>query len=390
MAVVRVNKTSNYTIMSNYHFKEREMTLKAKGLLSLMLSLPDTWDYSIAGLVAICKENESAINSTLKELKKFGYLEVHKLMPNETASGRIEYIYDIYEQPHGKQTIEKQGVENQGVEFQGVENPVQLSTKKSKTKQSNIKQSNTNEGKEEERKKGTSYDEIVAEMVENEDVANTIYEFIKMRKLIKKPLTDFALKRLINKLHKLSKDPQEQIAILEKSILNNWQDIFALKAEETPQPKAQPKAAQTCDAMGKYKNVYLTTAEYEELAAMLQADGTTLFEALDTVEAAIEFLSEYLHDHPQKSYASHSKAIKDWVFTALKERQLKQQEIEIKQQELAQRQGRIVRIDEQQAQFLAPNGKRLCDLTESEYQALGGELKATGSDTPKPYNWLEE
>ena len=76
MSVIKVNKTKDYTIMSNYHFKERNMSLKAKGLLSLMLSLPADWDYSIAGLVAICKENETAIKSTLDELKQFGYLEV--------------------------------------------------------------------------------------------------------------------------------------------------------------------------------------------------------------------------------------------------------------------------------------------------------------------------
>lgn len=132
MAVLRVNKTSNYTVMSNYHFKEKEMSLKAKGLLSLMLSLPDNWDYSIMGLVAICKENETAINSTLKELKKFGYLVITKLAPNQTESGRFEYVYNIYEQPHlqdtQKQAIEKQGVENLGVEFQGVENQGQYNT----------------------------------------------------------------------------------------------------------------------------------------------------------------------------------------------------------------------------------------------------------------------
>jgi len=71
MAVIRVEKTENYTVMSNYHFKEKEMSLKAKGLLSLMLSLPDNWDYTIAGLVTICKENESAIKSALDELKIF-------------------------------------------------------------------------------------------------------------------------------------------------------------------------------------------------------------------------------------------------------------------------------------------------------------------------------
>ena len=125
MAVVRVNKTSDFTVMSNTHFKEREMSLKAKGLLSLMLSLPDEWDYSIAGLAVICKENEASIKSTLSELKKFGYLEIAKKFPHETSSGRIEYEYNIFEHPRKqeteKQAVEKQEVENQGVEIQAVE-----------------------------------------------------------------------------------------------------------------------------------------------------------------------------------------------------------------------------------------------------------------------------
>ena len=123
MSVVRVNKTKDYVTMSNNHFKQKDMSLKAKGLLSEMLSLPDDWDYSIAGLVAINKENECAIKSTLNELKDFGYVKVTKVMPNETKSGRIEYIYDIFEKP--KQEGEKQGVENLGVEFLGVENQCQ-------------------------------------------------------------------------------------------------------------------------------------------------------------------------------------------------------------------------------------------------------------------------
>ena len=123
MAVFRINKTENYSIMVNKPFKEREMSLKAKGLLAVIFSLPNNWDYSVKGLVAICKENETAINSTLKELKDFGYLSVTKLMPNQTESGRIEYIYDIYEEPFNgeKQEGEKQDLENLGVVFMGVE-----------------------------------------------------------------------------------------------------------------------------------------------------------------------------------------------------------------------------------------------------------------------------
>ena len=135
---IRVHKTKDYTVMSNYHLKEKGMSLKAKGLLSVILSLPDDWDYSIAGLAAISKENETAIKSALQELKEFGYLKITKKMPNETDTGRIEYCYDIFERPIKKQEGEKQGVENLGVEFLGVEflgveNQGQLNTNKETT-----------------------------------------------------------------------------------------------------------------------------------------------------------------------------------------------------------------------------------------------------------------
>ena len=121
MSVIRINKNKNYVAMNKAHFKEKGMSLKAKGLLSEMLSLPDDWDYSIKGLVAINKESESAIKSTLKELKHFKYLVIRKKLPNETDSGKIEYIYDIYEEPQ-KQEVENQPLENQPLENQPLEN----------------------------------------------------------------------------------------------------------------------------------------------------------------------------------------------------------------------------------------------------------------------------
>ena len=146
MAIIRMNKSSDYTVMSNTHLKEKNMSLKAKGLLSLMLSLRDDWEYSIEGLVSICKESEVAVKSALNELKKFNYLKVTKLLPNQTETGRIEYIYDIFEKP--QQAIEKQGVENLGVEIldveiQALENQGQLNTKELNTKELNTKELNT-------------------------------------------------------------------------------------------------------------------------------------------------------------------------------------------------------------------------------------------------------
>ena len=146
MAVIRVEKTKNYTIMGNYHLNDRDLSLKAKGLMSVMLSLPDDWDYSINGLVAICKENETSIKSALNELKDYGYLVVTKKLPNETVTGRIEYEYILHEQKQGveKQEVEKQGVEILGVEKQGVENHTQLNTNISITKKQNTNILKTN------------------------------------------------------------------------------------------------------------------------------------------------------------------------------------------------------------------------------------------------------
>lgn len=124
MSIFRVNKTKDYTIISNYHFKDKRLSLKAKGLLSEMFSLPEDWDYSIKGLIAINQENETSIKSTLEELKKCGYLVITKKLPNETKSGRFEYVYDIFEVPN----CQKQGGGFLPLEFQPLENQVQYNT----------------------------------------------------------------------------------------------------------------------------------------------------------------------------------------------------------------------------------------------------------------------
>lgn len=74
MAVFRVEKNKNYTVMSNVHLRDEKLSLKAKGLLSMFLSLPDNWNYNISGLAKISKESRSSINSGLKELEAAGYL----------------------------------------------------------------------------------------------------------------------------------------------------------------------------------------------------------------------------------------------------------------------------------------------------------------------------
>ncbi len=96
MTVFRIDKSKNYTVMSNYHLRDGNLSLKAKGLLSFMLSLPEDWDYSLKGLIAICKENRDAIRNILDELKTNNYLIIERYRGEK---GTFEYNYTIYEKP---------------------------------------------------------------------------------------------------------------------------------------------------------------------------------------------------------------------------------------------------------------------------------------------------
>ena len=228
MTVFRVHKNENYTVLSNYHFKEKEMSLKAKGLLSLMLSLPDAWDYSAAGLVKLSKDGKDSVNGALKELEMFGYLKRSQAYnTNGTFGG---YNYEIYESPNTdikteKPTTKKPKAVKPIAEKPSTEKPQQLSNKELNKKQ--LKTKIIKDEEERKKEKGrTTYDAIINGKIFDDKVKAALYEFIKMRKLIKKPLTDFALEKIIDKLLNMSLDPNTQTEILENSILNNWQDIY--------------------------------------------------------------------------------------------------------------------------------------------------------------------
>lgn len=103
MAAIKICKSSDFpggfSRISNYAMHDMTLTMKARGLLAFMMSLPDGWDGTAAGLADICIEGETAISSMLNELEQHGYLVRVKKFPNETKSGRIEYEYRIYDIP---------------------------------------------------------------------------------------------------------------------------------------------------------------------------------------------------------------------------------------------------------------------------------------------------
>ena len=94
--IFRTNKITNYTKIDNRYLENKYISLKAKGLLTLMLSLPDSWKFNINGLCLLCKESKDAVNNAIKELKENHYVEIEK---NFDENGRSNYEYFIYENP---------------------------------------------------------------------------------------------------------------------------------------------------------------------------------------------------------------------------------------------------------------------------------------------------
>ena len=160
MAVFRIERTRDYTVMSNHHLKDSALSLKAKGLLSMMLSLPEEWNYTTRGLAKICKEGVDAIGGALKELEKAGYIVRRQL---RGPGGRIsDTEYTIYEKPrpHAEEPPEEPGpdtpppdtaspdTENPDMvepdmEGPDTDMPAELNTKRSNKNQSITHQANT-------------------------------------------------------------------------------------------------------------------------------------------------------------------------------------------------------------------------------------------------------
>ena len=145
MAVFRVERNKGYTVMSNHHLRNRGLTLKAKGLLSQMLSLPEDWDYTLAGLSFINREKIDAIREAVRELEKAGYIVRSRERDKKGRLRGADYI--IYEQPQPPvldlPTLENPTLDNPTLENPTLENPTQLNKDISRTDLSKKEKSNT-------------------------------------------------------------------------------------------------------------------------------------------------------------------------------------------------------------------------------------------------------
>lgn len=211
MTIMRVHKTNNFTVMSNHHFKQKTMSLKAKGLLSMMLSLPDTWDYSVMGLVALSKDGKDSVMSALAELEKFGYLQRTRLTNDKGQFAGVEY--NIYEVPQEKKpNAEKQNEEKKNTE---------------KAHEGKRVQSNTNQ-------LSIILDKVFELLNTNDAELIALYrEYIKARETMNAPLTEMGLEMLIERAKRLSKNNVRiEKLLLETAIINNWKNVYLPREEE--------------------------------------------------------------------------------------------------------------------------------------------------------------
>ena len=147
MAVFRIERTRDYTVMSNHHLRDKALSLKSKGLLSMMLSLPEDWNYTTRGLAKICKEGVDAIGGALRELESAGYIVRHQMRDRQGRICDTEYV--IYEQPQPKAPDTPQpdtaspDTENPYLDDPDTEKPAELNIEKSKTQKQTTDVSST-------------------------------------------------------------------------------------------------------------------------------------------------------------------------------------------------------------------------------------------------------
>lgn len=245
--IVRAEHSDNFTTMSNTHLQDKELSLKAKGLLSWMLTLPDSWDFSVAGIASCIKESKDTVRSTLQELEKFGYLErSDQLRAGSGIFGASEFT--VYEEPQNNRTGKsnavkspknkesnrtgKSNADTNRVDFTDAVNPTQINTNITNTKESKKERKGKVEAEAKRNKSKTkrkSYDELVASLVDNSQVQEKLLEYIGWRCTRDGYLTNAQVKALVKRLNDISQSPQAQIEVVDQALRGSYKDFAPLR-----------------------------------------------------------------------------------------------------------------------------------------------------------------
>lgn len=235
MGIFRVEKTKNYTTMSNRHFQDKRLSYKAKGLLSLMLSLPEEWDYSVQGLMKLSRDGKDSVMSGINELEDCGYLIRTQ---EKDESGRfIGYNYSVYEHPFSENPSSGKPLEENPTTV----NPPQLNNNKLNTNELKTEASNNclikethkrkNGGKPENRNIEDVFEEFIEDrfssVVDSSALHEAVNEFVEHRASMKKKLTPTALKLNLDKAYRLAEgDYDRTCELILNAVANGWQGIY--------------------------------------------------------------------------------------------------------------------------------------------------------------------
>ena len=222
-----LNNPVQYTVIPQNILMDKRLSLRDRGMLVTLISLPDKWNFSTRGLCSLFPDGLTAVTSAVQSLEKLGYLKRTQLFDQRGKFTDVRWDIDrnpvISEQTCTEQPCtENPYTDDTDTVNASTENHPQYNINTFNTKKENI-----NLSKKE--RKLPSYDEIIAEYTENGKLREALTDYIKMRQLNKKPITNAALKMLLDKLDKLESTDGRKIAVVYASVLNNWNDIYPLR-----------------------------------------------------------------------------------------------------------------------------------------------------------------
>lgn len=225
MSKIQINKRNNFTMVSNHVLKNPNLSLKAKGLYAYMWSLPEDWDYSVAGLVTCLKEGKSAINEALKELEHEGYL-VRTILRKGGKFSDMDYILNEFPSPF---------TDFPQAEKPLTENPPQYNTKETNTGKKKDPLPTVKGGAS---KSSSSY-EVVFNAPENQYIKEALVKWVKTCKGRGVGFQYKTLERWASILRdNAGESPEAALAIVDQSIDQGWKDLYPLKKKQADKPRA--------------------------------------------------------------------------------------------------------------------------------------------------------
>ena len=271
MAIIRVPKVTNYTVMSNHHLTDRDLSFKAKGLMSYMLSRPDDWDFTIAGLSRLNKDGRDAIGRIIQELESHGYLERIRRRQSKGTFGTMEYV--LHEQPMpGNPALDKPALENPGQDNPVLDNPAQ-----EKPAQENRPQLNTDRQNTERKKNENKNTESSTTDLSNPDQSNT--------ERMRVPEVQEEVKERLNydsMILQYDKERVDEIVGLIVDVLTSRKDFYLINGAETPEYSVKEHVRRFNDSHLEYVIECLQN-NCSDIRNIRNYLLTTIYNAVDTI-----------------------------------------------------------------------------------------------------------